>query len=182
MICKLCGKEFEPSKNDPRIVYCSEKCRIENRRVNNYMKKYYSENSNKWSERQKQEQYKADKNKARREKYSKDAEYREKAKATAREYNAKNPRVKAANRLKTEYGLTIEQYDKMLESQNGKCAICGGDQKSSLTKNLYVDHDHETGAVRALLCNNCNFILGHAKDDTDILKRAIEYLEYHNNN
>jgi hypothetical protein len=75
--------------------------------------------------------------------------------------------------LKSRYGITMEEYYQMLETQNNKCAVC--DNKA--TKTLDVDHDHETGRVRGLLCNNCNRGIGHLKDNPDILRRAISYLE-----
>ena len=55
------------------------------------------------------------------------------------------------------YGITAEQYNKMLAEQNGVCAICGRPPK---TKRLHVDHDHKTGKIRALLCMMCNTKLG----------------------
>lgn len=80
--------------------------------------------------------------------------------------------------------MTIEQFEAMRVAQNDCCAIC---QKPEFakhavtgeTRNLAVDHNHETGATRALLCTNCNKGLGHFKDDLDLLKRAIAYLESH---
>jgi hypothetical protein len=65
----------------------------------------------------------------------------------------------------------------MLEVQNGCCAICGVQEKHTEKKRLYVDHCHTNNHVRGLLCNNCNFVLGHAKDNTTILENAILYLK-----
>ena len=59
----------------------------------------------------------------------------------------------------------------MLHRQNGVCAVCGVGGK------LHVDHDHETGLVRGLLCGSCNRALGLLKDNVDSLKMAIDYLE-----
>lgn len=71
------------------------------------------------------------------------------------------------------YGLSLIEYKAMFESQTGRCAIC----KSAPTlKRLSVDHDHKTGAVRGLLCTNCNLGLGNFKDDQEILKAASDYL------
>ena len=58
--------------------------------------------------------------------------------------------------LRRAFGLTLEEYDAMLKKQRGKCAICGGKE----WRNLAVDHNHETGAVRGLLCSVCNKNLG----------------------
>ena len=74
--------------------------------------------------------------------------------------------------FKDKYGLTVEEYEIMLLNQNDSCAICGW-----FAETLAVDHDHETGKVRGLLCNNCNNGLGRFKDDTKSLKNAILYLE-----
>jgi len=75
--------------------------------------------------------------------------------------------------LKSKYGLTIEQYDIILESQNGVCKICGG----ANPKRFAVDHDHKTGKIRGLLCSMCNGGLGLFRDNIDFLKKAIEYLK-----
>lgn len=70
------------------------------------------------------------------------------------------------------YGLTPAQFQKMEESQSGKCAIC--DTKTKLC----VDHDHQSGCVRGLLCRLCNVGLGIFKDSEDRLLRAISYLQH----
>jgi hypothetical protein len=73
-----------------------------------------------------------------------------------------------------EYGLTHGQYLALLEAQDGACAICGN---GSQQRALAVDHDHETGAIRGLLCDRCNPMLGYARDNTGVLQAAIEYLK-----
>jgi hypothetical protein len=77
--------------------------------------------------------------------------------------------------LKKLYGITEEQYAEMFKSQKGGCAICGLVNLDG--RRLYVDHDHKTEQVRALLCHFCNGLLGHAKENTQILQKAIDYLE-----
>ena len=74
-------------------------------------------------------------------------------------------------RLKSKYGLTLEQYEEACENQNNSCYICG-----KPTSILNVDHCHRTDVVRGLLCSNCNHMLGHAKDNPEILRKGIEYL------
>lgn len=81
--------------------------------------------------------------------------------------------------LKTEYGLSLQGYNDILKSQNHKCAICGTDEVDAFKGLLFVDHDHETGKVRGLLCHHCNTALGKFKDSTEILKQAIAYVEKH---
>ncbi len=83
------------------------------------------------------------------------------------------------NKLKSrlnKYGLTLEEYDTLVEKQKGLCAICG--RKESIpNKSLSVDHCHNTGKPRELLCNKCNTGLGMFKDDIKIVENAIKYLE-----
>jgi hypothetical protein len=74
------------------------------------------------------------------------------------------------------YGLTLEDYNVMLEKQNGVCAICNKEEKTK-NKNLFVDHDHQTGKVRSLLCNNCNSGLGQFNDNLNLLESAVLYLK-----
>ena len=71
------------------------------------------------------------------------------------------------------YGLSEKEWIEMLEVQKNLCAICRTKQPGKV---LCIDHDHKTGAVRGLLCGNCNVGLGNFKDNTKILKSAISYL------
>lgn len=89
-----------------------------------------------------------------------------------KKWNAANKDKVKASRLKR-YGITLTEYNELLKRQNGGCAICGYDNDG---KDLYVDHDHKTGTVRGLLCNGCNFGLGHFCDCVDRLEGAILYL------
>lgn len=73
------------------------------------------------------------------------------------------------------YGITVEDYDRMFELQNGCCAIC----LEEFVETGHVDHDHATGAVRELLCISCNNMLGRAKDNPGILLRAANYINKH---
>lgn len=80
------------------------------------------------------------------------------------------------------YGLSLAEYGEKLVAQGGVCAICGQPETSMLhgkVKPLSVDHSHKTGKIRELLCHHCNHLLGHAKDDRDILLKAAAYLEQH---
>lgn len=71
--------------------------------------------------------------------------------------------------------MTMERYDQLFQEQNGSCAICRIGAET-LSRNLVVDHNHETGKVRGLLCDHCNQGIGKLKDNIIILERAIEYL------
>ena len=100
---------------------------------------------------------------------------REKVKATsAAWYSANKDRASATNRANKlrGYGLTMEQFGLMLESQCGACLIC----LLPMTRPV-VDHDHKTGAVRGLLCRTCNSALGLLKDSPEVLMRAADYLQ-----
>ena len=79
--------------------------------------------------------------------------------------------------LKRCYGISVKQYDELLKSQNGRCAICGTDTPNGPGKYFMVDHNHITKVIRGLLCCNCNFFLGNAKENKEILIKAIQYLE-----
>lgn len=85
--------------------------------------------------------------------------------------------MRRASRLQSEYGITAEDYERMLVAQDGGCAICGSDNAEGRGGMLHVDHCHSTGKVRGLLCDQCNHGLGKFKDDQALLQRAIEYLE-----
>lgn len=74
--------------------------------------------------------------------------------------------------LKITFGLSIDDYDKLVKNQNGACAVCGKKPK----KRLHVDHCHATKAIRGLLCQKCNQALGLFQDDLRVLQKAIEYL------
>lgn len=80
--------------------------------------------------------------------------------------------------LQRTYGITIEEYEQILELQGGVCYICR--RATGRTRRLSVDHDHKIGsgrqAVRGLLCRPCNNFLGHFRDNPEIFNRAIDYL------
>lgn len=92
--------------------------------------------------------------------------------------------------LRGKYGMSLDEYEQMLHSQNGVCAICGQPpkeqnttKKSGITyvlRRLVVDHDHETDSVRGLLCRSCNSGIGLFGDSIGFMKKAIEYLESFN--
>ncbi len=75
------------------------------------------------------------------------------------------------------YGLTTESYSEMLAKQGGKCRICGRDRTDTRRGNLCIDHDHKSGRVRGLLCQNCNTGIGMFSDDVSKMRAAIAYLE-----
>lgn len=77
--------------------------------------------------------------------------------------------------------MTVDSYNDLLFSQDGLCAICKNPEsvgaRNGGVRNLAVDHCHETGEVRGLLCHHCNVGLGHFKDNIKLLENSIKYLE-----
>lgn len=140
------------------------------------------------------------KNKTRRASYDlnkDDPAFREKMNARTRARKRNNPETARANRksyrirqkehlkivsrrnhLRRKFGMTVAQYEAMLQQQNGRCAICGTDNPFPHNV-LTVDHDHVTGKNRALLCFHCNAGLGHFRDDEGRLQAAMDYLRRH---
>jgi len=84
-------------------------------------------------------------------------------------WRAKNPEKSLSLQRAWKYGVTDKQVEEMLIKQGHKCAICGGDPTC-------VDHDHDTGKFRGMLCRHCNCSLGGFKDSPGLLQKAITYL------
>lgn len=101
-----------------------------------------------------------------------------------RSYLRKYAETTRPYRLKSRYGLTVAEYQTLFDAQGGLCAICG-QPPGGMSRNgtphteLAVDHDHETGRVRALLCANCNKGIGCLQDDPDRVQAAADYLRRH---
>lgn len=98
---------------------------------------------------------------------------REKINARRRERHSQNPSIRRHGHIRRTYGLSVEEYESLLKSQDGKCAICRRESK------LHVDHNHANGKVRALLCFACNTGLGMFDDDPKLLAMANAYLLSH---
>lgn len=151
--CACCGKllpfsSFEWQKNRPNPRKTCKKCRYENRDME----------KERVVRRERQKIW-----------------YRNNV-AKANLWREKNvDRLKDWNLRKT-YGININQYVSMLDSQDRKCAICATPFSDLTQKQVHVDHCHETSRVRGILCSACNLMLGKARDNVDILKSAIEYL------
>lgn len=100
--------------------------------------------------------------------------------AQSREYKKNNLKRSRASERKghmlARFGMTIEEYDLLFESQNKVCAICGVNRTTKRVKNLPVDHDHANGNNRGILCPNCNLGLGLFDDNIEVMGLAIQYL------
>lgn len=92
-------------------------------------------------------------------------------------YVKANPNAIKNAELKMHYNISLDEYLRMFNMQDGRCAICNIPQ-DQLIKTLAVDHNHNTGQIRALLCSACNVGLGMFKDQTLLLKKAISYLNH----
>jgi hypothetical protein len=105
-------------------------------------------------------------------------EQRAKERAYQKIWRAANPEIAAAGErdrhYKSHYGISTDEYNEILLSQNGRCLICGAEPDG---RALDVDHDHETGKVRGLLCHRCNLGVGIFEDDPDLLTAVAEYLK-----
>lgn len=149
--CVTCGSTFQPYRASQ--VACCRSCR--DRQPHHAAAQ---------ARRNRSPEIKARKNAARRARY------------------ASQPAARIANldaQLRRNYGISFADYSLMLGEQDFRCLICrepasGGAKAAS---RLHVDHDHETGFVRGLLCTRCNQGLGYFRDNPDLLRSAVEYLE-----
>lgn len=92
--------------------------------------------------------------------------------------SAYNKTYSRSHWLQYMYGLTLEEYNDILEAQGGSCAICGKTPEEG-GRPLLVDHDHKTGEIRGLLCDGCNTALGYFEDSSGWRELAIKYLQKH---
>jgi hypothetical protein len=114
----------------------------------------------------------------------KDYRCRECAKEHSRLYRVNNPlKAKETVRkatIKNKFNITIEQYKQLLIKQNNKCAICDRsyfEYKKTTKREFCIDHNHQTGEIRGLLCSPCNRAIGQLQDNPNILRKAAFYLE-----
>jgi len=132
------------------------------------------------NEYKRSEKYKAQRRLVRKERYKKEPEFREKVKKRTENFRKSEfGKMYVINdHLKRRHNLSLDKYNKMFSEQNGCCDICQKHQ-SEFSKRLHVDHDHDTGEIRSLLCHHCNTALGGFREDIDLMTKAIEYLKKH---
>lgn len=111
------------------------------------------------------------------EKCSAAAERQKRKSLETAESRSRDISYRYAWRLKAKYGMTVEEYQTLLKIQNHRCAICSRAQEDTKDGYLVVDHDHNGGAWRGLLCRPCNAAIGGLGDSPELLRAAAEYLE-----
>jgi hypothetical protein len=163
--CKTCQKE---NRNKYRSRY-REKCITATKAWTEKNKEKFNASRKAW----------AKKNAIKLKEYHK-AYYQanqERIKSQKKEYRARcgivyDNQRRYANHLKQNFGLTVQDFNRLSKLQNGCCAICGEQPK----RKLHVDHCHTTGKIRGLLCQRCNMGLGNFCDSPELLVKAIAYL------
>jgi hypothetical protein len=143
-------KRLSPERKSAALEYARRKRAEDPEKSKQYSREYYKNNREKWIERSKQR--------------------------TARPVEIKRLENRRAT-LKYSHGLTLEQYDAMLSSQGGVCAICGELPITGFNKRLHVDHDHKTEVRRGLLCMKCNHALERLEKYPDWHEKAFAYLK-----
>lgn len=98
-----------------------------------------------------------------------------------REYNRNKPEKRRNYDLKRFFGITLDEYNRLYDLQGGVCAICGNPESALNARTreprlLAVDHCHNSGKVRGLLCSCCNTAIGLLKDDPKLVVSTLEYL------
>jgi hypothetical protein len=99
---------------------------------------------------------------------------RERYNASQRAYKRKNADKERESHLRRKFGLTQAEYEERLAEQDGGCAVCGDRPRKT---SLHVDHDHDTGEIRGLLCMRCNNALGLFREQTQLLENALRYVD-----
>lgn len=150
-ICRICGDLKNRSEFYPKSDAKDG--------LRSTCKSCNSEESKKWGKQNKNRSYKIHKN------------YRESNPEKIKE-------IQRNTKYKLNYGITTADFEKLYSSQGEKCEIC---KKSTdkISTNMCVDHDHDTGKVRGILCRKCNSALGLFTDNEEILENAISYLKKH---
>ena len=154
--CKICDSEDNKKWHEKNVDRSRQNKRVWAKKNPDKVK----ESSKKSHE--KEQKFKPDQARARRNRWK-------------RENPEKHELSHLKNRLKKEYGLTLEEYYAMRDKQNGCCALCGKNE-AEIDRRLDVDHDHVTGKVRGLLCGRCNKALGLFDDKANVLLKASSYV------
>jgi len=142
-----------------------------------YMRQYYAANGDRFREYRRANA--AIRNARRRDRYATDTAFREAHKASVIEWQRANPDKRLTQQLRR-FGITAAEYQDLLNEQGGGCAICGREPGTTGVGRHHVDHCHQTGVVRGVLCSECNLGLGKFGDDPARLEVAALYLRSRN--
>ena len=163
-ICKVCAKEKPTKEFHPNKTYkdgFTSKCKACT-----------------YEDQKRRREQNPEKRKAWDAKYR--TESKSKVRSSSKKYYYKNKAKIAERNMFNQHGLTATDYIAKLEEQSFVCAICLKPETEILRgeiRRLSIDHNHSTGAIRGLLCNSCNWLLGNAKESPAILRSAALYLE-----
>ena len=164
--CKICGIKFNVKTNNVRKVYCSKNCKsTADKRV---LKSKYDANPELARKR------------AREVYYQNHDDNKRSARKRMRQARISNPESFKKLKLRSTYGISMEEFTTLLDSQEHKCAICVRELSGKVNSRdlkAYVDHNHETGTVRGILCLHCNSLIGYCREDKGVLLSAIDYLK-----
>jgi hypothetical protein len=188
LLCTKCGDEkdisnFRKDQHNPTGYHCHcNTCYNLNQRiyynnnldkVRNYAKEYYKKNAKRISELRQARK----KGESTQKLFKTTLEQRESSIKSYYNREGWKKTRESGWRSRGIKNFTYLQFEEMVVKQNNKCYICGsGPDKNH---SLYVDHDHKTGKVRKLLCNNCNNGIVKLKDDVELLQKAVNYLKEH---
>jgi len=182
-LCKQCGKPFVRQKRERRAT-CSSECALMRKQV--ISEAYIKENADKYRERASKHYYENRDSllEEDRKRYRDDKSFRDRTKARNKAARKKRQESDPAGYqrawrdkyLRKTYGIGVDEYDRMLSEQGGKCAICGAND-GGRGDNLHVDHAHGTNEIRGLLCMMCNRGIGSFRDSEQLLVNAAKYLK-----
>lgn len=179
MKCVICNTEFIATSR--KQITCSKECSNENKEQ--IKKEHYLRTKN-LNQSYRPRRYNPDyiplTKKEQRKRYR--TKYKEKIKERSRIYNIEKKSTVIKNYNLKKFGITLDDYNRMLRYQSNLCAICKELETTKLNgkiKLLSVDHCHTTGKVRELLCCRCNLSIGRFEESTQLLQNAIDYLKKH---
>jgi len=164
--CKICGIKFDVKTNNNRKIYCSKNCK--NMADKRLMKSKYDANPE------------LARKKAREAYYRNHDANKRAASERMKHARKSNPETFKRLKLKSTYGISMKEFTTLLDYQGHKCVICTkklSGKVNSKDLKAFVDHKHETGTVRGILCLYCNSLIGYCREDKLVLLSAIDYLK-----
>jgi hypothetical protein len=171
-------REYYKKNRTKRLAQCKEYNRLHAAEKRAYLREYYKANKWRYSKRRWTQEQRDAYNARRRDRYKADPAMQARYRADAKAWQEANPR-KRRDQVLRKYGITTEDYARILAEQGGGCAICKRPHCDDWKRRLHVDHCHGTGRVRGLLCSQCNFGVGNFVNDPLLLEAAALYLRTH---